>query len=82
MNDVREAKLLIDEMARSTLTELSHFPDRVTDPDWLATVEGNGQEDGEPLRPASGQEINAEQRKAKIRRQKKTETMRKLRSRG
>jgi hypothetical protein len=47
LNDVREAKALIDEMARSTLTELAQFPERITDPNWLDEV------DGEELRPMS-----------------------------
>ena len=44
--DARAAKKLIDEMARSTLTELASFPDKVTDPNWLESVEG--EEDGPP----------------------------------
>lgn len=33
--DARTAKRLIEEMARSTLTELAQFPERVTNPHWL-----------------------------------------------
>ena len=81
LSDVREAKRLIDEMARSTLTELADLPQKVTDPNWLSSVEGDGQEE-DRIHPATGAEIRAEQKKEKIRRQKKTETMRKLRSKG
>jgi hypothetical protein len=44
-------------------------------------VEGDSQEE-DRIHPASGQEIRTEQKKAKIRRRKKTATMRKLRSKG
>jgi hypothetical protein len=45
--------------------------------------DGQGQEGGKPrIRLSTGAEIRAEQKKAKIRRQKKTETMRKLRAKG
>jgi hypothetical protein len=59
-------------MARSTLTELVGLPEKVTDPNWLESVEGNGQEDGEPIQPASGSQLRTEQAKAKARRQNKT----------
>jgi len=81
LQDVHEAKGLIDEMARSTLTELANLPQKVTDPNWLSSVEGDSQEE-DRIHPASGQEIRTEQKKAKIRRRKKTATMRKLRSKG
>jgi hypothetical protein len=66
-------------MARSALTELSELPQKVSDPNWLSTVDDDGQE---PIRPASGQEIRAEQAKAKKRRKHKTQTMRELRAKG
>src|SRR6476620_9390478 len=44
LQDVHEAKGLIDEMARSTLTELANLPQKVTDPNWLSSVEGDSQE--------------------------------------
>ena len=68
-------------MARSTLTELANLPQKVTDPNWLSSVEGDSQEE-DRIHPASGQEIRTEQKKAKIRRRKKIATMRKLRSKG
>lgn len=78
---MHEAKKLIDEMARSTLTELAKLPEKVTDPNWLESVEGDGQEE-KRIHPASGQEIRTGQAKAKARRQKKTasEAKRRVRS--
>ena len=32
LSDVHQAKRLIDEMARETLAELAHLPEKVTDP--------------------------------------------------
>jgi hypothetical protein len=66
------------------LTELADFPSRITDPEWMKTLEADGEgEGGKPrIRPASGQKIKAEQEKAKKRRKAKTETMRKLRAKG
>jgi hypothetical protein len=79
--DMHEAKRLIDEMARSTLIELTQLP-KCIEPDWLERLEADeqGQEGGKPPRPASGQEVKAEQEKAKRRREKKTQMMRKLRA--
>jgi hypothetical protein len=71
LQDVHEAKRLIDEMARSTLTELANLPQKVTDPNWLSSVEGDGQEE-DRIHPASGQEIRTGQAKARSRRMKKT----------
>ena len=75
LSDVHEAKRLIDEMARETLTELSELPQKVTDPNWLESIEGG---DGEPeedrIHPASGSDIRSAQMKAKTRRQNKTAT--------
>jgi hypothetical protein len=80
--DVYEAKKLIDEMARSTLTELANLPQKVTDPNWLSAIEGDGQEEEEDrITPASGQEIRTAQAKAKARRQNKTRTEAKRRAR-
>ena len=50
LNDLREAKRLIDEMARSTLTELAQFPQAITDPNWLDEVNGDG-EKPQPISP-------------------------------
>ena len=70
LSDVREAKRLIDEMARSTLTELSGLPEKVTDPNWMNDVA----DDDERIRPVSGSQIRAGQARAKARRQNKTAT--------
>jgi hypothetical protein len=51
LSDVQTAKRLIDEMARSTLAELAQFPERITDPNWLDEVDGNGEEP-RPMSPA------------------------------
>ena len=68
------ARQLLTEAAHEFLTELSELPEKVFQP---ARDEGE-----KPLRPATAQQIAAEEAKAKIRRQKKTETMRKLRAKG
>ena len=73
LQDVHEAKGLIDEMARSTLTELANLPQKVTDPNWLSAIEGDSQGE-DRIHPASGQEIRTAQMKAKARRQNKTRT--------
>ena len=45
LSDVHAVKKLIDEMARSILTELSSgFVEAITDPDWLATVRDDDEE--------------------------------------
>ena len=80
LSDVREAKRLIDEMARSTLTGLAGSPEKVTDPNWLEAVEGNGEDEASRIRPASGHEFRTEQAKAKARRQNKTATEAKRRA--
>ena len=79
-----QAKAVLTKAAHEFLTELAGFPNKAIDPDWLQNVEadGQGQDGGKPSRPSSGQQIKAEQEKAKIRRRKKTETMRKLRAKG
>jgi hypothetical protein len=81
--DERQAKAVLTRAAHEFLTELADFPNKAINPDWLRSLEADGQDDGRPhLRPSSGQQIRAEQKKAKIRRRKKTATMRKLRAKG
>ena len=48
----------------------------------MKEVEADGHADGKPARPSSGVDIKAEQEKAKNRRKKKTETMRKFRAKA
>ena len=81
LKDVHGAKVLIDEMARETLTELAKLPEKVTDPNWLETVEGNGEGHEERIRAASGSQIRTERAKAKARRQNKTRTEARRRAR-
>ena len=81
LKDAHEAKVLIDEMARETLTELAKLPEKVTDPNWLETVEGNGKDDAKRIHPASGSQVRTEQAKARTRRQNKTRTEARRRAR-
>ena len=80
LNDEHEARAVLTKAAHEFLTEIANFDSKAISPDWLAQVEDDGQGD-KPPRPASGQEIRAEQEKAKRRRAQKTQTMRNLRSR-
>ncbi len=79
-----EAKQVLTKAAHEFLGELASFPDQIIDPNWMKTLEADGEgEGGKPrIRPASGQKIKAEKEKAKKRRKAKTETMRKLRAKG
>ena len=76
LSDEHQAKLLLTRAAHEFLTELASFSEKAINPDWLESLEADGQEDGQHVAPATGAEIRREQKKAKIRRQKKTETMR------
>ena len=69
-------------MAVSLLNEIKDLPSKVTNPDWLSTVDGDGQDDGEPIRPASASQVRTEQAKAKACRQNKTATEAKRQARG
>ena len=82
LGNEHEAKQILTKAAHEFLSELASFPEKAIDPDWMKTLEADGQEDGKPLRPSSGQEIKAEAEKAKRRRRQKTETMRRLRAKG
>jgi hypothetical protein len=77
--DPRQAKEVLAQAAHEFLSELAGFPERVIDPHWIESFEENGQED-KPLRPATGAEIKSEQAKARIRREKKAEAIRRSRS--
>jgi len=61
---------ILTKAAHQFLTELADFPQKAIDPNWLESVE------------ADGQQIKAEAEKAKRRRRRKTETMRRLRAKG
>ena len=80
--DEHQAKAVLTKAAHEFLTELASFSEKAVDLNWLQSFEADGQDDGQPIRPSSGQQIRAEQKKVKIRRRKKTATMRKLRAKG
>jgi hypothetical protein len=83
--DEHQGKAVLTKAAHEFLTELSSFPEKSIDPGWT-TLEEDGEAPpaaGQPKpKPAIGAEIRAEKKRAKIRRAKKTETMRKLRAKG
>ncbi len=79
--DEQQAKQILTKAAHEFLTELADFSEKCISPDWLRTVEADGQEKA-PLRPSSGQQIKAEAEKAARRRKQKTETMRRLRAKS
>ena len=75
LRDEHEAKQTLTTAAHEFLTALSGLS--------AEKIFQHEEDEGEkPLRPASAQQIAAEEAKAKIRRQKKTATMRKLRAKG
>jgi hypothetical protein len=79
--DEHQAKAVLTRAAHEFLTELSDFPNKAIDPTWLQSVDDDDHP-GQPIRPASGQQIRAEQERAQRRRAKKAATMRKLRAEG
>jgi hypothetical protein len=48
-------------MARSTLTELAQFPERITDPNWLDEI-GDKEEEVRPMSPAHAGEWHKRKR--------------------
>jgi hypothetical protein len=84
-HDVSE---VIRERIHALLRDLSNLPAQVTDPNWLQKIDGDllNQVDGagprESREPRTPVEARAQAEKAKIRRAKKTATMRKLRAEG
>jgi hypothetical protein len=75
LRDEHEAKQILTTASHEFLTALSELrPEKI--------FQHEEDEGGKPLRPASAQQIAAEQEKARIRRRKKTATMRKLRAKG
>jgi hypothetical protein len=76
-----QARQMLTAAAGEFLRELAGFAEKVNDPGWLASVTADDSKalgDG----PAAGHEIKREQEKARVRRQKKAATMRKLRAEG
>ena len=82
--DEHQAKAVLTKAAHEFLTELANFSEKAINPDCLESLQtdGQGEAAGNSLRPSSGQEIKAEQKKAERRRKQKTATMRRLRARG
>ena len=78
--DEHQAKAVLTRPLMSSYRTHS-FSEKVIDPNWLQSLEADGQEKA-PLRPSSGQEIRAEQKKVARRRKQKTATTRKLRAKG
>ena len=75
LRDEHEAKQILTEAAHEFLIRLSELrPEKI--------FQHEDDEGEKPLRPASAQQVAAEEAKAKIRRQKKAETMRRLRREG
>jgi hypothetical protein len=83
LHNEHQARQELTKAAHEFLRELTGFAEKVMDPGWLASVEADAQDQdtGKPA-PAAGHEIKREQEKAKVRRQKKAATMRKLRAAG
>ena len=75
LRNEHEAKQILTTAAHEFLTALSGLS--------AEKIFQHEEDEGEkPLRPASAQQIAAEEAKVKIRRQKKTATMRRLRAKG
>src|SRR4029077_10868355 len=79
-HDVSE---VVRERIHALLTDLSNLPAQVVDPNWLEKIDPDfrAQVDGAgPREPRTPVEARVADQKAKIRREKKTATMRKLRA--
>jgi hypothetical protein len=73
--DEHAARQVLTAASHEFLTELSQLPEKV--------FQREDRDEGEkPLRPASGQQIRAEEERVKRRRAKKAATMRRLRAKG
>jgi hypothetical protein len=73
----------IESDIHGLLTELSHLPEKVTNPDWFEELEReNGGTTPSVERQQTPAEHKREQGRATRRREKKTETMRELREQG
>ena len=86
LHNEHQARQALTKAAHEFLKELAGFAEKAIDPGWLVSVEaqadGKPGETGKPPPQATGTEITREQEKVKARRQKKTESMRKLRAEG
>jgi hypothetical protein len=81
LRNEHEAKQLLTKAAHEFLIELANFHEKAINPNWLESLEADGQERDHPLHPATGAEIKREAEKTKRRRAQKTQTMRNLRAR-
>ena len=79
LKDAAEASRILREMAISVLNEIKDLPAKVTNPDWLESIDG--EEDGERIRAAIGGQVRTEQAKTKARRASKTATEARRRAR-
>ena len=82
LSDAQQATAVLTKAAHEFLTELSNFPEKIIDPSWLETLDGNADGEKRRPRPSSGQQIRAEQEKVARRRKQKTATMRRLRAKS
>jgi hypothetical protein len=85
-NEHQVAHVLREDLCKM-LTELASLPREVTavgDDNWLSKIDGDllEQVDGDAPRAVTPSQAKAQAAKAKIRREKKTETMRRLRAEG
>ena len=78
----RQVGQALRQEACAQLTELATLPGQITDPNWVEKIDPDflAQADGE--RPMPPSEIKHEQERAKRRREKKTQSMRRLRAAG
>ena len=73
---------VIDQEIRSLLSELGHLPQKATDPNWMAQLEKDELGLESDKRRPTPSDHQQQQARAKVQREKKTATMRKLRAEG
>ena len=49
LGNEHEAKQILSKAAHEFLTELASFPEKCLNPDWLRSVEADGQDDSKPI---------------------------------
>ena len=74
--------MVLDEEIRLLLVELANMPDKVTDPNWLKTLEKENVGADERERQSTPKEHQREQARVEHRRRKQTESKRKERAKG
>ena len=65
LTDVHGIRMVLEGAARAALDEIEDLPSKVTDPNWLESLEENGEKPGPPL---AGGQPPAPQAKEKARR--------------